>query len=995
MRLHRLTFRAVGPFSGEHTVDFDRLGSSGLFLLEGPTGSGKSSIIDAVVFALYGQVAGQETSNDRMHSDFAEPGVEPFVELDFSTASGLYRVRRTPKYERPKQRGSGATTQNATAKLWRLTSPDADPGEPLTTRIEETASQLLDAVGLSREQFVQTVVLPQGEFASFLRAPAEARREVLQRLFGTEVYDRVVRALEDMRRKAQESRRESEVRVREAVAAFGGAAGLEPSVVLELGERADDDEALLAACSAAAALLTDETGQLRVAASSARDAADLAATTLVQARDREQRRARKEQLSRRRQTLDDALPQQADRRERLERAERAERVRALLDGLSTSEQRLASLEHRLAQARETLPDELREAGLEEWDAGERLRRGKAAELTPMVEVEKSLANLRSRLLDAEGEAAAVLRLRTAAEEAQVLLPREISALQVRRDAALERVSKAQAAESGLTRAGDQLAAAQRVVELTAQIATARADAEREGAVARLAQQHEHELRQRHIDGMAGLLAAALEPEQPCPVCGSVDHPQPAQRAADDVDATEVDQAEDVRRQAMTAVERASATVAELNAELSAASARAEGVSLADARTALTSAELDVADAELARSDVARLDADLTQAQERLAQVTVESTALAARAATAAASVSSIQGTIQDTLVRLDSARGGFATVSERITALGESADGLGAAAEVARGAKAAAEQRADWLRRVEQACEQQGFATVTQAQAEVQLESDRDELAREIAQFDQDAAAVSSALSDPALEGIDVSAAVDLGPLVEAEKQAAEASRQGHTRVAAAEQRSTAATAALAAVAASLARRREDRAATSVVIRTANLMAASSSDNARAMTLPTYVLLERFKSVVAAANERLVVMSDGRYALEHVEVRDAGRRSGLGLQVRDTHTEQARDPKTLSGGETFYCSLAMALGLADVVTAEAGGIDLGTLFVDEGFGTLDPDTLEQVVGVLGGLRAGGRVVGIVSHVPELKERISERVVVRRNPDGSSRLEVVA
>ena len=148
MRLHRLTLRAVGPFAGQYSVDFDRLGSSGLFLLEGPTGAGKSSIIDAVVFALYGKVAGHDASDDRMHSDFAEPNVEPFVELDFSTSSGLYRVRRTPKYERPKVRGTGTATQNATARLWRLASPDSETGEPLTTRIEEIATAVLDAVGL-------------------------------------------------------------------------------------------------------------------------------------------------------------------------------------------------------------------------------------------------------------------------------------------------------------------------------------------------------------------------------------------------------------------------------------------------------------------------------------------------------------------------------------------------------------------------------------------------------------------------------------------------------------------------------------------------------------------------------------------------------------------------------------------------------------------------------------------------------------------------------
>ena len=182
---------------------------------------------------------------------------------------------------------------------------------------------------------------------------------------------------------------------------------------------------------------------------------------------------------------------------------------------------------------------------------------------------------------------------------------------------------------------------------------------------------------------------------------------------------------------------------------------------------------------------------------------------------------------------------------------------------------------------------------------------------------------------------------------------------------------------------------------TAPLIRMADLVGGASPDNAKSMSLPTFVLRERFADVVASANERLATMSDGRYALVHREDREGNRKSGLGLRVQDTHSDQERDPKTLSGGETFYCSLAMALGLADVVTAEAGGVDLGTLFVDEGFGSLDPDTLDQVLSVLSGLGTSGRVVGIVSHVPELKERISERVTVIPNRDGSSRLVVSA
>lgn len=181
------------------------------------------------------------------------------------------------------------------------------------------------------------------------------------------------------------------------------------------------------------------------------------------------------------------------------------------------------------------------------------------------------------------------------------------------------------------------------------------------------------------------------------------------------------------------------------------------------------------------------------------------------------------------------------------------------------------------------------------------------------------------------------------------------------------------------------------------VLRTAAL-ANAGQGNESTTTLATYVLVRRFEDVVAAANDRLRTMSDGRYALERIDEKEGGqrsRRAGLGLQVLDQLTETPRDPRTLSGGETFYVSLCLALGLADVVRSEAGGIELGTLFVDEGFGSLDPDTLDAVMGELGRLREGGRAVGIVSHVAELKDRIAERIEVRRLPSGASTLTVRA
>src|SRR5665647_2016773 len=278
MQLHRLTLQAIGPFPGRHTIDFAALSASGLFLLEGPTGSGKSTIIDAIVFALYGKVASREASEERLRSGHAAPDDDSFVDLVFEAGSGIYRVRRSPAYLRPKRNRAGTTQQPASAKLWRLTSPDApEDGDVVATRPDEVGSELQRVIGLDREQFVQTVVLPQGEFASFLRAKPEERRGLLQRVFGTEVYDQVEQRLVAMR---QESTR--------ALQAAREGVGLATEHFLGAGGLSDDD-----AASVRASLTAGETegpavllevveravAAVRAAADEARAAADRARET--------------------------------------------------------------------------------------------------------------------------------------------------------------------------------------------------------------------------------------------------------------------------------------------------------------------------------------------------------------------------------------------------------------------------------------------------------------------------------------------------------------------------------------------------------------------------------------------------------------------------------------------------------------------------------------------------------------------------------------------
>ncbi|WP_250447110.1 AAA family ATPase, partial [Actinotalea sp. C106] len=279
MYLHTMTLQALGPFAGAHTIDFAELGASGIFLLEGPTGAGKSTLIDALVFALYGKVASKDASDERLRSAHASPADETVVDLVFECGSGIYRVRRTPAYQRPKQRGSGTTLQQASVRLWRLSSPDApEDGELLSARLDEAGLELQRIVGLDRHQFVQTVVLPQGEFAGFLRAKPEDRRGLLQRVFGTAVYEQVEQRLVRMRAEVGRAVEDGREAVARSTAHLLGAAGLaeEEATALQAAsgslEDPDGEGGLLALGRAHADALEERARRARTVADQAKAA---------------------------------------------------------------------------------------------------------------------------------------------------------------------------------------------------------------------------------------------------------------------------------------------------------------------------------------------------------------------------------------------------------------------------------------------------------------------------------------------------------------------------------------------------------------------------------------------------------------------------------------------------------------------------------------------------------------------------------------------------
>ncbi|WIB43356.1 SMC family ATPase [Curtobacterium sp. MCLR17_058] len=992
MYLHRLELRAIGPYPDLVTIDFAALAASGVFLLEGPTGSGKSTIIDAVVFALYGGLAGSDASSDRLHSQHADPAVEPFVELVFETGAGTYRVRRTPQYDRPKQRGTGTVKQQASVQLFRLAAPTDVAGEPMSSRIPEVGVEIARIVGLDRAQFLQTVVLPQGEFARFLRSPGEDRRKLLQSLFGTQVYDRTADELAARRRAVQAEVEGADDRVREALARFAQAADL-----------ADADESVVPGTVASLRATADAAGAARTAAAAAATAATEHERSVTARAGALERRAA---LLRRQAVLEDDAPAIEQARDAVATAERAARVAAVADGLDAATVRaddtaaaaarlreqhaLGAVDaQQVARRRDSLTDALSDVRhLLEVEADADARRTAIAEATATA----------SRLTDDLAALDTALEARPTERARIVEAARTASTTAADADAAAHEVARVQSLRADLAardRAEQRVAGAERIVAEARRRATEALDAERS-------------LRERRIAGLAGELGAALTPGDPCPVCGSTAHPSVAAPQDDHPTIQAVESAGDATR---TADQQLADAAADLAVE------RAEHLRLTDVVGAVDTVALDamaVAADERVRAahDAAALV--LEHERERTAHDTAtwalererndldaRRTVLASTAASDAerleADLRSVHEAIDRLAALLDSDHG---SSPGSLRAVVDELDGrltvLRAVAEADDRATAAARARAERSAEVARVLDEQGFPDVDAARAGL-LEPDTVARFRSsISAAEAERAVVRAGLDDPAVvqaadddpEQLDV-------PAAQSERVRATAELDEATRLAVtAAHRAEAVEQCATEVDRTVRTRQETSARSRAVVRLADVANGVASVNPTGITLGTYVLMRRFEDVVAAANDRLRGMLAGRFTLETSDERESGsraRRTGLALAVHDHTTDTVRDPRSLSGGETFTVSLCLALGLADVVQAEAGGVSLGTLFVDEGFGTLDPETLDDVIGQLSRLTAGGRQVGIVSHVEELKQRIPERIAVRRTPAGGSQV----
>lgn len=1017
MHLHSLTFQAIGPFAGRHHIDFAELGASGLFLLEGPTGAGKSTVIDAVVFALYGKVASDAASEDRLRSAYAAPEVESFVDLILETGAGVFRVRRTPAFQRPKKKGTGTTTQQAGVGLWRLpavpdsltgSDDDAPDGDLLSSRLDEAGAELQRIIGLDRQQFVQTVVLPQGEFASFLRANPEDRRGLLQKVFGTEIYERAQSELAEMQREAKKSTEGARAGVRQGVELFCSSAQM----------RANDAETLRTAdtpdlpdltAERVAVLDADvlkreaEESEANAQQVAARDALDTQKTLAEKITTRTALLAERDTLAAQHESV-------AADRAHLDAATRAGVVVPAADGAQKAQDDVATAHEGLELARadalvaDTDRDDADLRGLRDEIADASTRLHHLIPVENLVsERESELSDGRSALqtMDAEivtlrADSAQRPELRAEHEDAVGKLGALAGELGLRQ----ERVLAAQAVQ----------AAAKAVDSVGAELADAHSAGEAAATAAVAANDDAHALRASRIAGIAGELAGALEQGEGCPVCGGSDHPEPAQLTDDHPGADAVEEAQSAASAAQDALTSARATVDRLAERLEGHRVAAGGATANDAAEHLAAAVASVDEARAAveerddaRSALVAFDEETAAVSKRLGDLDRESAAERSRLEALSASINADTATIRTAIdaatpLLVEPTPSGEPeepTLEPLVDRLRERRDSIDALIS-ARSTLSAAEHAAA-AREAEVAAivEKSGFSALAEALEAALSDNERARLDRAVRDHEAASSRVDAglvALADLS-DGVEADVAGARAVMDEADKSSTTAA----TRVGLATRQAEAARTAAATLTSALSALTSADVAAEPVLRMAGLASGTSGDNSKSMSLATFVLVRRFEEVVNAANDRLVTMSDGRYELVRSEEREAvrTRKMGLAMKVVDHWTEQSRDPRTLSGGETFYVSLCLALGMADVVTAEAGGVDLGTLFVDEGFGTLDPEALEKVLDVLGKLRDGGRTIGVVSHVDAMKQSIAERIEVRRRQDGSSTLSVRA
>ena len=1007
MRIHRMRLEGLVPYAQAQDVDFDRLNAAGLFLLDGPTGAGKSTVLAALCFALYGTVPGGRSA-ESLVTTLREPGaVIPEVQVEFTVQGRRFEVVRSPKHERPRRRRSAAggatvTTQATVSLRERVAGEWTAP----LTRADEVGQQIAAVLHLDAEQFMQVVLLPQGQFAQFLTAKSDERRVLLRRLFGTQRFDGVEEHL-----RVETARLDTAVAV-DADVARTARAQLAEALHEALGPdwhapepSPDTDDRLLALAAERAGRAHEDA---RADLATARAAEQRARVTARELETRGRDLAAAEAWASRRRDHDAEAETAAARRRAVDAHERAGRVLAAAQRATAAADAAGTASEAVTEALAHVEDEPTAAA---WLAAARAdgaadapaSRQALGEAERAAEAVARAVRDRDRMRELEQEAAAAAERRAEIDRDRAALvesrPEREAAVAAHR-AVVERGTERLGAREAVDRAVSEAAARRTAAEAAAARAV---EAETAARAHREAQERRREAAERHVgllraryEQAASELAERLVPGEPCAVCGSPEHPAPAATADTTVTEADVRDAEQARTAADRAATDAETALRAAEQTLRTAREAAAGLAPEAAREALERAEAERAALDQAAKDLAADRRRLTAAEKTLAGADETAAALAAEDGRLAEAAAHRAARLTELRDAVEAARGDAETLDARrdqVTAARRVLAALAAAQDEDARARAVADETGQALTA---ALAEQHFDDVDAARAARLEETEAAARTAAVQEWHAERARLAELeASEPVRRGRALAEAGVEPPTEEQTRAAAEA-------LAAAEAASSSRATAVGRLDSLVATvRRQSAALTEVLERSAGLIAEHTrvrglldlvrggGENLLKMPLTSYVLAGRLEEVAAAATERLLAMTDQRYSIEYSDAVGGRGNKGLELVIRDHYVDETRHPATLSGGETFMASLALALGLADTVQAEAGGIELDTLFVDEGFGSLDADTLDDVLDVVDTLRTGGRTVGLVSHVERMRQEIGVRLEVRKDRRGSS------
>lgn len=1003
MRFHRLEVCAFGPFAGTQSIDFDALSADGLFLLRGPTGSGKTSVLDAITFALYGDVPGQRR-NDGLKSQHAPAERKPYVELEFSRGEDRFHIRREPRYLRPAKRAGAADQPEGPALFITRFEHGAWKQIPVH-KIAEGDKELAEILGLDMDQFTKVIMLPQGAFAQLMHASNEDRRKILEQLFDISTYEQLEHYL-------WERKRESETQLNDLDSKIDVHTGsLRSGAEALLGDAAPQTQDLSPAELPAPLLeqITHRAEQLQSAEAETKRAAEKAEQHHEQLGERHRQLTAWAEHRRRRISHEESAAQAAQARRQLEEHTAARVVQDWLQQAADAAEQAHTLKKKAAEA--------------DAEAHQKLAEQNDLTAGTVEAAAEELTALRARLTDDEAAtaeqrhtdlAAAAQKAEQVAAEAQQQAAELSEALeQTRQDIEADRAKLLEAEEIDAARdaAGTAVAAAERRAEQVALRDEAAAETEQLAAqTAQRQSQVEQEQKsyrsasEAHLRSLAHELAQQLQPGHPCLVCGSAEHPDPLHEDVDTVSREQVEQAAESLQQARAEWERAQAAHRAAQQRLAAAQrtlGENAGCSAEEAAELKAQAHQQAAAAEALRTEQSSLRKRVDNAAEKLSQLREQRIQAEHRAERETAEADRLIKEAQALEQRISQLRGEHQTVQHRVAALDGLHTVLRSAQQAQQDAEAAESGRHSAEAAAGQKLKNSPFSTADEVASALLQQEDVTLLQQLVETYDQTEqrlrydAETADVLAGEQLAADDwpLPAEADLQEASQMAEQAQQTAAQAHRRLTDFQAEARGVQRAAADLRQALAEREEQAAETMRQVELAKAVAGQGGDNERRMRLTTFVLAARLERVAEAASRHLSAMTDGRYQLLLDADRGGRGLRGLDLKVQDEYAERQRPAESLSGGETFMAALSLALGLAEMVQSESGGIGLESLFIDEGFGSLDEQTLESVMTALHTLQGEGRRIGVVSHVTEMHQQIPVQLKVTKTHRGST-LELV-